>query len=133
MCRKLVRLVLVILVLGVSSTGPARPNWSRTGRWTMPLETLPWIAPGGATTGLSMGRPTGWRTERRATLDFNGSSNYVDIGGNSIVTGTLSLAMWIQPRGIPFTSGYLMPMANDSVKRPGAVHRHVGENTACST
>ena len=61
-------------------------------------------------------------------LDFDGSTNYVDIqGDNPIVTGTFSLAMWVYARNIP-TPDSRMPLANDSWVE-GAIHVHIWPET----
>jgi hypothetical protein len=62
-------------------------------------------------------------------LDFDGSSNYVDIGGDMpIISGTFSLAMWIYARDIP-TPDSRMPLSNDTWA-DRAIHVHIWPETA---
>jgi hypothetical protein len=61
-------------------------------------------------------------------LDFDGSTNYVDIGGDMpIITGTFSLAMWVYARDIP-SPDPRMPLSNDSWV-DGAIHVHILHDT----
>ena len=59
-------------------------------------------------------------------LDFDGSTNYVDIGGvQPVISGTFSLAMWIYARDIPTAAGDLrMPLSNDTWA-DRAIHVHI--------
>ena len=64
-------------------------------------------------------------------LDFDGSTNYVDIGGvQPVISGTFSLAMWIYARDIPTAAGDLrMPLSNDTWA-DRAIHVHIWPETA---
>lgn len=64
------------------------------------------------------------------TLDFDGSTNYVDIGGDMpIISGTFSLTMWIYAREIPTAAGDLrMPLSNDTWA-DRAIHVHIWPET----
>jgi hypothetical protein len=63
-------------------------------------------------------------------LNFDGSTNYVDIEGtNPIVSGTFSLTMWVYARNIPFTTGNRMPLSNDAWV-DGAIHVHIMPETS---
>jgi hypothetical protein len=64
-------------------------------------------------------------------LDFDGSTNYVDIlGENPIVSGTFSLTMWIYARDIPTVAkDYRMPLSNDSWV-DAAIHVHITPETS---
>ena len=66
-----------------------------------------------------------------AALDFDGSTNYVDIGGDQpVVSGTFSLTMWIYARGVPTAAGDLrMPLSNDTWA-DRAIHVHIVAETS---
>ncbi|UCG47623.1 MAG: hypothetical protein JSU94_19320, partial [Phycisphaerales bacterium] len=61
-------------------------------------------------------------------LDFDGATNYIDMD-NQVASGTFTLAMWIKPRDIPYTSGYYAVLHNDSWNA-GSVHVHLRANTS---
>ena len=64
-------------------------------------------------------------------LDFDGSTNYVDIGGDQpVISGTFSLTMWVYARGIPTAAGDLrMPLSNDTWA-DRAIHVHIWPETS---
>ncbi len=61
-------------------------------------------------------------------LDFDGSTNYIDMD-DRVVEGTLTLAMWLRPRDIPYSSGYYAVMHNDAWDA-GALHVHLRNTTS---
>ncbi|MBN2315350.1 MAG: LamG domain-containing protein [Sedimentisphaerales bacterium] len=61
-------------------------------------------------------------------LDFNGSSTYIDLN-DQIVNGTWSLAMWLKPRDIPYSSGFYAVMHTDSWAA-GTPHVHLRASTS---
>jgi len=66
-----------------------------------------------------------------AALDFDGSTTYVDIGGDQpVISGTFSLTMWIYARGIPTAAkDYRMPLSNDTWA-DRAIHVHIMPETS---
>ena len=64
-------------------------------------------------------------------LDFDGSSTYVDIGGDQpVISGTFSLTMWIYARGVPTAAkDYRMPLSNDTWA-DRAIHVHIMPETS---
>jgi hypothetical protein len=61
-------------------------------------------------------------------LDFDGSSTYIDLD-DRIVEGTWSLAMWLRPRDIPYTSDYYAVMHTDTWAA-GTPHVHLRNTTS---
>jgi Concanavalin A-like lectin/glucanases superfamily len=61
-------------------------------------------------------------------LDFDGTSTYIDMN-DRVVTGTWSLALWLKPRDIPYSSGYYAVM-HDDVWGAGAMHLHLRNTTS---
>ncbi|MHC4587279.1 MAG: LamG domain-containing protein, partial [Planctomycetota bacterium] len=61
-------------------------------------------------------------------LDFDGTSTYIDFD-DQIVVGTWSLAMWLKPRDIPYSSDYYAVMHTDAWSG-GAVHLHLRNTTS---
>jgi hypothetical protein len=80
----------------------------------------------------TIGGTANWVTGQvGGALDFDGSTNYVDIGGDMpIISGTFSLVMWINARDIPTAAGELrMPLSNDTWA-DRAIHVHIWPETA---
>jgi len=61
-------------------------------------------------------------------LDFDGSSTYIDVNGE-IARGTWSLAMWLKPRDIPYTTDYYAVMHADAWSA-GTPHVHLRNTTS---
>jgi hypothetical protein len=61
-------------------------------------------------------------------LDFDGATTYIDMD-DEVVRGTWSLTMWLQPRDIPYSSGFYAVMHTDAWSG-GAVHLHLRANTS---
>jgi len=79
----------------------------------------------------TIGGTANWVTGQvGGALDFDGSTNYVDIqGDNPIISGTFSLTMWVYARNIPFATDNRMPLSNDSWV-DGAIHVHIMPETS---
>ena len=63
-----------------------------------------------------------------SALDFDGSSTYIDMD-DEIVNGTWSLAMWLRPRDIPYTTDFYAVMHHDSWSA-GTPHVHLRNTTS---
>ncbi|MCH7559572.1 MAG: discoidin domain-containing protein, partial [Planctomycetes bacterium] len=61
-------------------------------------------------------------------LDFDGSSTYIDLD-DRIVEGTFTLALWLKPRDIPYSSGYYAVMHTDAWSA-GSFHVHLRNSTS---
>jgi len=61
-------------------------------------------------------------------LDFDGSTNYIDVDGQ-IIKGTLSVALWLKPRNLPYASDYRAIVHNDSWDG-GSLHGHLRNTTS---
>ncbi|MBN2131932.1 MAG: hypothetical protein JW741_20695, partial [Sedimentisphaerales bacterium] len=61
-------------------------------------------------------------------LDFDGISTCIDMD-DAVAESTLSLAMWLKPRDIPYTTGYYAVLHNDQWNA-GSVHVHLRANTS---
>jgi len=61
-------------------------------------------------------------------LDFDGSTNYIDIN-DQVVEGTFTLALWLKPRDIPYSSDYYAVMHNDGWDA-GTLHFHLRNTTS---
>ncbi|MHC4520830.1 MAG: LamG-like jellyroll fold domain-containing protein, partial [Planctomycetota bacterium] len=61
-------------------------------------------------------------------LDLDGSSNYIDYN-EEIVTGTCSVALWLMPRDMPYTTDY-RSIFHVEQWNAGSVHGHLRANTS---
>jgi len=128
MCRKLVCLASLLLVLGVAGNVAAElvAHWRfDDGAGNTATDSVGNAHPG------TIGGTANWVAGQAGrALDFDGSTNYVDIGGDQpVISGTFSLTMWIYARNIPFATGNRMPLSNDSwVDR--AIHVHIMPETS---
>jgi len=129
MYRKLIYLVSFVLVLGVAGNASA----DLVMHW--PLDE------GSGTTAVDLsgnghdgtiGGTANWVAGQIGlALDFDGSSTYIDMD-DQIVEGTWSLAMWLKPRDIPYTSAdqdYYAVMHTDAWTA-GTPHVHLRQNTS---
>ena len=128
MCRRRIYLLSCVLVLEVTSSLSAElvAHWRfDDGAGNTATDSVGNAHPG------TIGGTANWVAGQAGrALDFDGSTNYVDIqGDNPIVSGTFSLTMWVYARNIPFTTGNRMPLSNDSwVDR--AIHVHIMPETS---
>ena len=74
--------------------------------------------------GTVAGTPQWVAGKVNGALDFDGSTNYVNVDDPDIVVGSFSLALWTKPRNLPYTTGYRSFLHND-VWNAGAVHVHL--------
>jgi len=126
MSKKLIYLVCFVFVLSVASNASA----DLVAHW--PLDE------GSGTTAVDMtgnghdgtiGGTANWVAGQIGlALDFDGSSTYIDMD-DRVVEGTWTLAMWIKPRDIPYSSGYYAVMHTDAWNA-GAVHLHLRNTTS---
>jgi len=66
--------------------------------------------------------------QNNLALDFDGSSTYIGVS-DEIVRGTWTLAMWIRPRDIPYTSDFYAVWHNDGWSG-GVMHLHLRNTTS---
>jgi len=121
MCKKLIYLVSFVLVLSIAGNASA----SLVMHW--PLDE------GSGTTAIDLsgnghdgtiGGTANWVDGQIGlALDFDGSSTYIDMD-DQIVEGTWSLAMWLKPRDIPYTTDYYAVMHTDAWTA-GTPHVHL--------
>ena len=61
-------------------------------------------------------------------LDLDGATNYIDVN-TEVVRGTCSLALWMMPRNLPYSSGYRSILHNNAWNS-GSLHGHLRVNTS---
>jgi hypothetical protein len=126
MFRKFIGLICFVIVLGVASNvsadlvvhwtlddgaGTVATDFSGNGHDGAVNGTANW------TVGMSAG-----------ALDFDGTSTYIDMD-EEVVRGTWSLALWLKPRDIPYSSGFYAVMHTDGWSG-GGTHLHLRANTS---
>ncbi|MFB0553632.1 MAG: LamG domain-containing protein, partial [Phycisphaerae bacterium] len=129
MYKRLICLISFVLVLSVAGNASA----DLVAHW--PLDE------GSGTTAIDLsgnghdgtiGGTANWVPGQTGlALDFDGSSTYIDMD-DRVVEGTWSLAMWLKPRDIPYTSAdqdYYAVMHTDAWST-GAMHLHLRQNTS---
>jgi len=126
MVRKLIYLVSFILVLGVTCKASA----DLIAHWRLDESSgsVAHDTSGNGHDGTVGGIPNWVAGKIRGALDFNGSTNYIDMD-DRVVEGTWTLAMWLKPRDIPYSSGYYAVMHTDTWAA-GAMHLHLRANTS---
>jgi len=62
-------------------------------------------------------------------IDLDGSDNSVDVDYANIVTGDMSIAMWMMPRNMPYSSGYRSIFHGDAWNA-GSIHGHLRSGTS---
>jgi len=62
-------------------------------------------------------------------LQFDGKTNYIAVDSVSISTGIFSVALWIMPTGVPYTTGY-QSIFHDNNWTWGSVQGHLRANTS---
>jgi len=125
MCRKMFYLMsVVVLCLVGNATADLVAHWS--------------LDDGSGTTATDMsgnghdgtiGGTANWVAGKSAgALDFDGSSTYIDMD-DEIVRGTWSLALWLRPRDIPYTTDFYAVMHTDAWSA-GTPHVHLRNTTS---
>jgi hypothetical protein len=77
----------------------------------------------------TIGGTAKWVTgKNQLALDFDGSSTYIDMD-DEIVRGTWSLALWLRPRDIPYTTDFYAVMHTDAWAA-GTPHVHLRNTTS---
>jgi len=129
MYRKLIYVVSFVLVLGSAGNVSA----GLVAHW--PLDegsgTVAMDLSGNGHDGTIGGTANWVDGQIGLALDFDGSSTYIDMD-DRVVEGTWSLAMWLKPRDIPYTSAdqdYYAVMHTDAWAT-GAMHLHLRQNTS---
>jgi hypothetical protein len=126
MYRKLIYLISFVLVLSMSSSASAE----LVAHW--PLDEgsgkIAVDATGNGHDG-TIGGTANWVAGMHGlALDFDGSSTYIDMD-DEIVRGTWTLAMWLKPRDIPYTTDYYAVMHTDAWSA-GTAHVHLRNTTS---
>jgi len=62
-------------------------------------------------------------------IDLDGSADAVDVDYANIVTGDMSIALWMMPRNMPYTTGY-RSIFHDDNWNSGCIHAHLRANTS---
>jgi len=78
--------------------------------------------------GTIFGQPQWADGVHGGALDFDGVSTGIDMS-DRVVDTTFTLAMWLKPRDIPYTTGYYAVLHNDQWNA-GSVHVHLRANTS---
>jgi len=78
--------------------------------------------------GTIFGQPRWADGVHGGALDFDGVSTGIDMS-DRVVDTTFTLAMWLKPRDIPYTTGYYAVLHNDQWNA-GSVHVHLRANTS---
>ncbi len=125
-CGGLIYLVSFVLVLSVAGNASA----DLVAHW--PLDegsgTIAVDLSGNGHDGTIGGTANWVAGQIGLALDFDGSSTYIDMD-DRVVEGTFTLAMWLKPRDIPYTSDYYAVWHNDSWGS-GDVHVHLRNTTS---
>jgi len=78
--------------------------------------------------GSIFGQPLWADGVHGGALDFDGDSTGIDMD-DAVVDSTFTLAMWLKPRDIPYTTGYYAVLHDDQWNA-GAVHVHLRASTS---
>ncbi|MFZ2146192.1 MAG: LamG domain-containing protein [Sedimentisphaerales bacterium] len=126
MCRKLIYLtsfVLVLIVTGNASAGLVAHWPLDEGSGTTAVDIS-----GNGHNGTIGGTANWVAGQIGLALDFDGSSTYIDVNGRLVDT-TFTLALWLKPRDIPYTTDYYAVMHTDEWVT-GSVHAHLRNTTS---
>ena len=126
MSKKLIYLVLFVMVLSVAGNASA----GLVAHW--PLDegsgTIAVDMSGNGHNGTIGGTANWVAGQIGLALDFDGSSTYIDVNGRLVDT-TYTLALWLKPRDIPYTTDYYAVMHTDDWVT-GSVHAHLRNTTS---
>jgi len=125
MYRKFICLISFVLVLGLAGSTLAElvAYWPlNEGSGTTAVDVV------GGHDGVIGGTANWVPGMNGLALDFDGSSTYIDMD-DRVVEGTFSLAMWLKPRDIPYTTDYYAVWHNDTWAS-GDVHVHLRNTTS---
>ena len=126
MYRKLICLISFIFLLGLA--GQTRADL--VAHWTLDegAGTIAHDFTGNGHDGTIGGTAKWVIGKSGGALDFDGSSTYIDMD-DEVVRGTWSLALWLKPRDIPYTTDYYAVMHTDAWA-PGTMHLHLRNTTS---
>jgi len=62
-------------------------------------------------------------------ISLDGVDDFVDIDNANIVTGNMTIALWMQPRNMPYTTDYRSIFHNNNWNA-GSIHGHLRANTS---
>ncbi|MCP4610923.1 MAG: LamG domain-containing protein, partial [Planctomycetes bacterium] len=122
MSKKLIYLVSFVLLLSVTGNalGDLVLHW--------PLDGDAIDLSGNGFDGTVGGTANWVGGQSGLALDFDGTSTYIDLD-DQVVEGTFTIALWLKPRDIPYTSGYYAVMHTDAWSA-GSLHMHLRANTS---
>jgi len=126
MFKKLTCLITFILVLGLNGSTLAElvMYWPLDeGSGTTAVDVT-----GNGNDGTINGTANWVAGMNNLALDLDGSSTSIEVG-DEIVRGTWTLAMWIRPRDLPYTSGYYAVWHNNGWGG-GVLHLHLRNTTS---
>ena len=126
MSKKLIYLVSFIFVLSVAGNvlGDLVMHWPLDeGSGTTAVDIS-----GNGHDGTISGTANWVTGQSGLALDFDGSSTYIDLD-DQIVNGTWSLAMWLRPRDVPYTTDFYAVMHTDTWAT-GTPHVHLRNTTS---
>jgi hypothetical protein len=126
MCRRLIYLISFVLVLALAGNAGA----DMVAHWSLDdgAGTTAYDFTGNGHDG-TVGGAANWVVGKTGgALDFDGSSTYIDMD-DEVVRGTWSLAMWLKPRDIPYTTDFYAVMHTDAWSA-GTPHVHLRANTS---
>jgi len=126
MHRKLICLISFILVLGLAGSTLAElvmywPLDEGSGATAVDVT-------GNGNDGTITGTANWVAGQNGLALDFDGSSTSIQID-HEVVRGTWSVAMWLRPRDIPYTSGFYAVWHNNGWTG-GTMHLHLRASTS---
>ncbi len=126
MCKRLGYLVSVCLTLGLAGSASA----DLVLHWALDdgMGDTVFDSSGNNRDGSVGGTPHWVLGQIEGALDFDGSTNYINYD-EEIVTGTCSIALWIMPRDLPYSSGYRAIVHND-VWTAGSIRGHLQADTS---
>jgi len=127
MCRELIFLACFVVVMGTASTasgGYLSAHWALDdGSGSTASDSS-----GNQHQGTIGGTPNWITGQIDGALDFDGATNYIDVD-DQVASGTFTLAMWLKPRDIPYSTGYYAVLHDDQWNS-GSVHGHLRANTS---
>jgi hypothetical protein len=126
MGKNLVCLATILLVLGPAASAPASlvAHWKldeKSGTTAEDSSTKARHATVGGTPNWVAGMVDG-------ALDLDGTTNYLDVNAE-IVRGICTVALWLKPRNLPYSTGYRAIVHNDQWNS-GSLHGHLRATTS---
>jgi len=126
MGKRCMCLVLALLVFGLASNASA----NLAAHWKLD-ETSGSVAAdssGNGFDGTVGGTPNWVPGQVDGALDLDGATNYIDVN-TEVIRGTCSVALWIMPRNLPYSSDYRAILHVDEWNS-GSLHGHLRNTTS---